>query len=190
MKICKKYKKYILYKNVYYYYQNFKSSQISLGKEEQKRSKTGFKYNSIPIFYDEGAFDLLVKGRLRIFKHQKGYSISLDVDEANKTCFKSIEAKINKEADFMERLDLIKGERFQRVYSKLYTNTKGKISASFYELKGGRKKLIEDPTDWVGVTFTGKILFRITGIFSAKKIKTTTLFAKEVLILKKEEEEE
>ena len=100
-----------------------------------------------------------------------------------------LKAKINKEADFKERLDLIKGEGFQRVYSKLYTNTKGKISASFYELKGGRKKLIEDPTDWVGVTFTSKILFRITGIFSAKKIKTIT-FAKEVLILKKEEEEE
>ena len=46
---------------------NFKSSQISISKEEQKRSKTGFKYNSIPIFYDEGALDLLVKGRLRIF---------------------------------------------------------------------------------------------------------------------------
>ena len=104
---------------------NFKSSQISLGKEEQKRSKTGFKYNSIPIFYDEGAFDLLVKGRLGIFKHDKDYSISLDVDEDNKSCFKSIEAKINKEADFKERLDLIKGERFQIVYSKLYTNTKG-----------------------------------------------------------------
>ena len=169
---------------------NFKSSQISLGNGEQKRSKTGFKYNLIPIFYDEGAFDLLVKGRLRIFKHDKDYSISLDVDEANKSCFESIEAKINKEADFKERLDLIKGERFQRVYSKLYTNTKGKISASFYELKGGRKKLIEDPTDWVGVTFTGKILFRITGIFSAKKVKTITLFAKEVLILKKKEEEQ
>ena len=169
---------------------NFKSSQISIGKEEQKRSKTGFKYNSIPIFYDEGALDLLVKGRLRIFKHDKDYSIGLDVDETNKSCFESIEAKINKEADLKERLDLIKGERFQRVYSKLYTNSKGKISASFYELKGGKKKLIEDPTDWVGVTFTGKILFRITGVFSAKKVKTITLFAKEVLILKKEEEEE
>ena len=85
---------------------------------------------------------------------------------------------------------MIKGERFQRVYSKLYKNTKGKISASFYELKGGRKKLIEDPTDWVGATFTGKLLFRITGVFSAKKVKTITLFAKEVLILKKEEEQE
>ena len=69
---------------------SFESSQISLGKEEQKRSKTGFKYNSLPIFYDEGAFDLLVKGRLSIFKHDKDYSISLDVDEANKSCFKSI----------------------------------------------------------------------------------------------------
>ena len=33
-------------------------------------------------------------------------------------------------------------------------------------------------------------VFRITGVFSAKKVKTITLFAKEVLILKKEEEEE
>ena len=49
---------------------------------------------------------------------------------------------------------------------------------------------LKNPTDWVGVTFTGKILFRITGIFSAKKIKTITFFAKEVLILKKGEEEE
>ena len=167
---------------------NFKSSQISLGQEEQKISKTGFKYNSIPIFYDEKPLDLLVKGRLRIFKHDKDYSIGLDVD--NKSCFESIEAKLNKEADFKERLDLIKGERFQRVYSKLYTDSKGKISASFYELKGGKKKLIEDPTDWVGLSCTGKILFRITGVFSAKKVKTITLFAKEVLVLKKEEEEE
>ena len=72
---------------------NFKSSQISLGKEEQKRSKTGFNYNSIPIFYDEAPFDLLVKGRLKIFKHDKDYSIGLDVDETNETCFKSIEKK-------------------------------------------------------------------------------------------------
>ena len=151
---------------------NFKSSQILLGKEEQKRSKTGFKYNSIPIFYDEGSFDLLVKGRLRIFRHDKDYSIGLDVDETKKSCFESIEGKINKEADFKERLDLIKGERFQRVYSKLYTNSKGTITASFYELKGGKEKLIEDPTDWVGVTFTERILFRITGVFSAKKVKT------------------
>ena len=57
-----------------------------------------------------------------------------------------------------EKVDLIKGEKFQRVYSKLYTNSKGKITASFYELKGGKKKLIEDPTDWEGVSFTGKIL--------------------------------
>ena len=52
------------------------------------------------------------------------------------------------------------------------------------------KRLIEDPTDWVGSTFTGKILFRITGVFPAKKLKTITLFAKEVLVLKKEEEQE
>ena len=149
---------------------NFKSSQISLGKEEQKISKTGFKYNSIPIFYDEKPLDLLVKGRLKIFKHDKDYNIGLDVDETNKSCFESIEAKLKREADFKERLDLIKGERFQRVYSKLYTDSKGKISASFYELKGGKKKLIEDPTDWVGSTFTGRILFRITGVFSAKII--------------------
>ena len=169
---------------------NFKSSQISLGKEEQKRSKTRFKYNSITIFYDEGPFDLLVKDRLRIFRHDKDYSIGLDVDETNKSCFETIERKINKEACLKERVDLIKGERFQRVYSKLYTNSKGKITASFYKLKGGKKKLIEDPTDWVGVTFTRKILFRITVVFSAKKVKTITLFAKEVLVFKKEEEQE
>ena len=66
---------------------------------------------------------------------------------------------------------MIKGERFQRVYSKLYTDSKEKISASFYELKGGEKKLIEDPTDWASAAFTGKILFRITGVFSTKKNK-------------------
>ena len=79
----------------------------------------------------------------------------------------SLEIKINKELN--ERVDLIKGERYQRVYSKLYTNNKGKITASFYELKDGKKKLIEDPTDWEGVTFTEKMLIRITGVFSAKK---------------------
>ena len=84
---------------------NFKSSQILLGKEEQKRLKTGFKYNSIPIFYDEGSFDLLVKGRLRIFRHDKDYSIGLDVDETKKSCFESIEGKINKEQ--ILRRDLI-----------------------------------------------------------------------------------
>ena len=167
--ISKKYKKIFYIKMSFTTIKNFKSSQISLGKEEQKISKTEFKYNSIPIFYDEKPLDLLGKGRLRIFKHDKDYSIGLDVDEANKSCFESIEARLNKEADFKERLDLIKGERFQRVYSKLYTDSKGKITASFYELKGGEKKLIEDPTDWVGATFTGKILFRITDVFSTKK---------------------
>ena len=63
-----------LYKMSFTTTQKFKSSQISLGEEEQKR----FKYNSIPIFYDEAPFQLLMKGGLKIFKHDKNYSIGLE----------------------------------------------------------------------------------------------------------------
>ena len=94
---------------------NFKSSQISLGNEEQKRSKTGFKYSLTPIFYDEKPLDLLLKGRLRIFKHDKDYTISLDVDEANKSFFESVEEKIKQRGRFLRtRLDLIKGGKIPK----------------------------------------------------------------------------
>ena len=52
-KILKKCKKIFYIKMSFTTIKNFKSSQVLLGKEKQKILKTGFKYNSIPIFYDE-----------------------------------------------------------------------------------------------------------------------------------------
>ena len=43
-----------------------------------------------------------------------------DVDETNESCFESIEKKINKDAGLKERVNLIKGEKFRKVYPKLY----------------------------------------------------------------------
>ena len=151
--------------------------------------KKSFKYNLIPIYYDQVSFDLLVKGRLKIYKHDKDYSIGLEIDDNTASCFKSIEKKVSKE--LKEKVSLIKGESYKRVYPKLRTNSKGKILATFYEVKN-RKKVIVDPTKWEGITFTstGKILFKISNVFSSKKIKTITLLTKEVLIIKKEEEEQ
>ena len=141
----------------------------------------------IPIYYDQVSFDLLEKGRLKIYKHDKDYSIGLEIDDNTASCFKSIEKKVSKE--LKEKVSLIKGESYKRVYPKLRTNSKGKILATFYEVKN-RKKVIVDPTKWEGITITGKILLKISNVFSSKKIKTITLLTKEVLIIKKEEEEQ
>ena len=166
---------------------DYNESQVSFGEEEPKRSQNGFKYNLIPIYYDQGSFDLLVKGRLKIYKHDKDYSFGLEIDDNNESCFKSIENKVSKE--LKEKVSLIKGESYKRVYPKLRTNSKGKILATFYEVKS-KKKVIVDPTKWEGNTSLGQILFKVSNVFSSKKVKTITLLTKEVLIIKKEEEEQ
>ena len=166
---------------------DYNESQVSFGEEEPKRSQNGVKYHLIPIYYDQGSFDLLVKGRLKIYKHDKDYSIGLEIDDNNESCFKSIENKVSKE--LKEKVYLIKGESYKRVYPKLRTNSKGKILATFFEVKS-KKKVIVDPTKWEGNTFTGKILFKVSNVFSSKKVKTITLLTKEVLIITKEEEEQ
>ena len=166
---------------------DYNESQVSFGEEEPKRPQNGFKYNLIPIYYDQVSFALLVKGRLKIYKHDKDYSIGLEIDDNTASCFKSIEKKVSKE--LKEKVSLIKGESYKKVYPKLRTNSKGKILATFYEVKN-RKKVIVDPTKWEGITITGKILFKISNVFSSKKIKTITLLTKEVLTIKKEEEEQ
>ena len=162
---------------------DYNESQVSFG-EEPKRSQHGFKYNLIPIYHDQGSFDLLVKGRLKIYKHEKDYSIGLEIVDNNESCFKSIEKEVSKE--LKEKVSLIKGESYKRVYPKLRTNSKGKILATFYEVKN-RKKVIVDPTKWEGITFTGKILFKISNMFSSKKIKN--LIGKRGVNYKEEEEQ-
>ena len=70
-----------------------------------------------------------MKTRLKLFKHDKDYSIGLDVDETNESCFESIAKKINKEAGLKESVNLIKGEKYRKVYPKLYTDDKRKIKS-------------------------------------------------------------
>ena len=165
---------------------DYNERQVSCGEEEPKRSQNGFKYNLIPIYYDQVSFDLLVKGRLKIYKHDKDYSIGLEINDNNESRFKSIEKKVSKE--LKEKVSVIKEESYKRVYPKLRTNSKGKILATFYEVKN-RKKVIVDPTKWEGITFTGKILFKISNVFSSKKIKKNYLINKRGVNYKEEEEQ-
>ena len=97
----------------------------------------------IPIYYNQEPFDLLVKGRLEIYKRDKDYSIGLEINENNESCFKSMAKKVNKE--FKEKVPLIQGDSYERVYPKLRTNSKGEILATFYEVKN-RKKVLINPT--------------------------------------------
>ena len=52
------------------------------------------------------------------------------------------------------------GGKYRKVYPKLYTGDKGKITATFYEVDVNGKKLIHDPSKWLGVPFTGKNLIQ------------------------------
>ena len=49
---------------------------------------------------------------------------------------------MNKEAGLKERVNLMKGEKYRKVYPKLYTDDKVKVTATFYEVETGKKKLI------------------------------------------------
>ena len=50
---------------------------------------------------------------------------------------------MNKEAGLKERVNLMKGEKYRKVYPKLYTDDKVKVTATFYEVETGKKKLIK-----------------------------------------------
>ena len=145
---------------------DYNESQVSFGEEEPKRSQNGFKYNLISIYYDQGSFDLLVKGRLKIYKHDKDYSFGLEIDDNNESCFKSIENKVSKE--LKEKVSLIKGESYKRVYPKLRTNSKGKILATFYEVKS-KKKVIVDSTKWKAIPSLGKYYLKFPTYFHQRK---------------------
>ena len=70
---------YIDYPNIL----NKSKSHLARKNRREKRSKTGFKYNSIPILYDQGPFELLMKGKRKTFKYDKDFGIGLEVDEIN-----------------------------------------------------------------------------------------------------------
>ena len=74
---------------------DYDESQVSFDEEEPKRSQNGCKYYLVPIYHDQGPFDLLVKGRLKIYKHDKDYSFGPEIDNNNESCFKSIENKVS-----------------------------------------------------------------------------------------------
>ena len=67
-----------------------------------------------------------MKGKLKIFNCDKDFSIGLDVDQANKSCFESIEETMKKEACLKERVNLIKGKKIEKFIQNSTQMTKEK----------------------------------------------------------------
>ena len=117
---------------------------------------------------------------MKIFSfNKKTFSVGLSIDEKNKDYFEAIEEKINELYDSTQ-MKLIKATNdYLKIYIKLYSSN-GNIFTPFRLVEGGKKKQV-DPRDFIGIPFTGQILFKIAKIYDGSCV-SLICEAKEVLI--------
>ena len=152
--------------------------KINLGGTEEKHSGR-YNYYTTQILYDNQPFILKERGQMKIFSfNKKSFSVGLSVDKDNKD-FESIEKKINELYDNADIKFIKPTHDYLKIYVKLYSRN-GKIFTPFRILEGGKKKLI-DPIDYVGIPFSGQILFNIAKIYDGSCV-SLICEAKEVLI--------
>ena len=157
---------------------NINLDKISLGNPERKNSGK-FKFKIIPILYEEKPFQIVQCGKMKIFSfHNKSFSVGLTVDKENEDYFKSIEKRISDLFDV--ELNLIKSSHGHlKVYAKLFV-IEGQIQTTVRIFSNGKKRLV-NPSNYIGVTFNGKIVIKVAKIYLGSCI-SLICEAKEVLI--------
>ena len=158
--------------------ENINLDKISLGNPEKKNSGK-FKFEIIPILYDEKPFQIVECGKMKIFPfHNKSFSVGLTVDKENEDYLKSIEKRISDLFDV--ELNLIKSShRHSKVYAKRFA-IEGQIQTPVRILSNGKKRLV-NPSNYIGVPFNGKIVNKVAKIYLGSCL-SLVCEAKEVLI--------
>ena len=149
--------------------------------EKLKKKDFGiYNYSTTQVLYDNQPFLLKEKGKMKIFSfNKKSFSVGLSIDETNKDYFETIEKKINELYD-NDEIKLIKPiNNYLKIYLKLFSRN-GKIHTPFRILERNKKRLIE-PLDYVGIPFTGQVVFKIARIYDGNCV-SLICEAKEVLI--------
>ena len=152
--------------------------KISLGNPEKKNSGK-FKFEIIPILYNEKPFQIVECGKMKIFSfHNKSFSVGLTVDKENEDYLKSIEKRILDLHD--DQLNLIKScHGHSKVYAKLFA-IEGQIQTPVRILSNGKKRLV-NPSNYIGVPFNGQIVIKVTKIYLGSCL-SLVCEAKKVLI--------
>ena len=158
---------------------NISLNKISLGTPETKKSGK-FSYEITPVLYETKPFEIVESGKMKIFSfNHYSFSVGLIVDKENEEYFKKIEKKITDLYDDLE-LNLIKtSHNHSKVYAKLYS-IDGDIITPIRILSNGKKKIV-NPRNYIGVSFSGKIVMRIAKIYNGSCL-SLICEAKEVLI--------
>ena len=135
------------------------SEKIHLGGTEEKHSGR-YNYYTTQILYDNQPFILKERGQMKIFSfNKKSFSVGLSVNKDNKDYFESIEKKINELYDNVDIKFIKPTHDYLKIYVKLYSRN-GKIFTPFRILEGGKKRLVNDPKDYIGIPFNGPNTFQ------------------------------
>ena len=155
------------------------TEKIRLGETEEKKSGR-YNYCTTQVLYDSRPFLLKEKGKMKIFSfNKKSFSVGLAIDDHNKSYFAAIEKKISELYDSVD-LKLIKSAHgYLKLYMKLFSRN-GKIHTPVRIVEDNKKRLIE-PLDYVGIPFSGQVVFKIARIYDGNCV-SLICEAKEVLI--------
>ena len=157
---------------------NIDLKKISLGNPENKNLGK-YRYTITPILFEEKPFQIVVCGKMKIFSfHNKSFSVGITIDKENEDYFKSIEKRISDLYD--DELVLIKSSHgHSKVYGKLFA-IEGQIQTPIRILSNGKKRIV-NPSNYIGIPFSGKMVMRIAKIYSGSCL-SLVCEAKEVLI--------
>ena len=113
---------------------NFKKEKLSLGKVQNKKSKEGKDYRSIPIFYDEENARIRMSGRFKLKELEQrsnqrtgDLSLVVQVDDDNRKLFEEFEEKLRTLINDKS----LKWVKKDNVYLKIYNKRYGKMKMKF-----------------------------------------------------------
>ena len=166
---------------------SFHSSKLSiLSEEEKKKGKISF--SILPLRYDEKPFYFKISGKLKIFQHdESSFTLAIQPDYEDLVLLAQIANKVVSLANsknykrrvFEKELILVKTDKREhnKVFAKLYCDSKNKITARFS--KKDRSSL--DPHEMIGVPLKGKVILHLSRIFLGN-ISSLTVSVREVLV--------
>ena len=148
---------------------NFNVQKLSLGDVQNRKSRDGNKYQSIPIIYDGKKARVRLSGRFQV-KEFGDLSLVVQVDDDNRKLFEEFGEKFNTLSG--GSLNLIKEDNF---YLKIYTKPNEKINVKFWELfeRDGKeyRKPLRNLDNLIGKNFEGEAVFSLDNIYVVKNKK-------------------
>ena len=181
---------------------NLNLKNISTKKPELVK-KESHKYCVIPLEMENGPLRFKFPCRMKIFQHEKDFSLGITPSANLIEKFQEIEDRLNELAvekrsevhklhptfaKFQGDFHLLKEDKSEnrKIYGKLYVDrlSKDSFSAPFNraEVKDKTKRKIKNSVDLVGVPLDGIVVLDLKQIFCGN-LKALTCVVKEVLIV-------